>query len=325
MLRAWKGGRGIRGPVLDAVLAVPDRDERLPGRAARREAAGAADGPGSRLSAGRVAPAALARRGPVGDADTGRAGGAGERRPGGDRGGPRLGAARVRDGAAAPAAAAAGGADPVRRAAHARGRLGRHPRVDRRVGEQRAAAGADRARARCPSTSVRSRWSRRTRNCSRSYVDAFQRYDIKALVTLLRADALQTMPPFEMWISGAQDIAAWMVQPGPMACAGSLLVPVRANGVIGWGQYKPDPEHGGFSAVGAAGARGERRQVQPADLLPRDRAAVPVVRAAGQDLRRPLSPAPARVADPGRAWQRTVMLDLCGFSLLSRIIIRRAG
>ncbi len=80
-----------------------------------------------------------------------------------------------------------------------------------------------------------------------SYVDAFQRYDIKALVTLLRADALQTMPPFEMWISGAQDIAAWMVQPGPMTCAGSLLVPVRANGVTGWGQYKPDPEHGGFS------------------------------------------------------------------------------
>jgi len=79
-----------------------------------------------------------------------------------------------------------------------------------------------------------------------SYVDAFQRYDIKALVTLLRADALQTMPPFEMWISGAQDIAAWMVQPGPMECAGSLLVPVRANGVTAWGQYKPDPEQGGF-------------------------------------------------------------------------------
>jgi RNA polymerase sigma-70 factor (ECF subfamily) len=50
-----------------------------------------------------------------------------------------------------------------------------------------------------------------------------------------------------MWISGAQDIVTWMVQPGPLGCAGSLLVPVRANGVIGWAQYKPDPEHGGFT------------------------------------------------------------------------------
>ncbi len=79
------------------------------------------------------------------------------------------------------------------------------------------------------------------------YVDAFQRYDMRALVTLLREDALQTMPPFEMWIQGAEAITAWMTQPGPSACAGSLLVPVRANGVLGWAQYKPDPEHGGFA------------------------------------------------------------------------------
>jgi RNA polymerase sigma-70 factor (ECF subfamily) len=79
------------------------------------------------------------------------------------------------------------------------------------------------------------------------YVDAFQRYDMQALVTLLREDALQTMPPFEMWIQGASAITAWMMQPGPSACAGSVLVPVRANGVLAWGQYKPDPEHGGFA------------------------------------------------------------------------------
>ena len=61
------------------------------------------------------------------------------------------------------------------------------------------------------------------------YVDAFQRYDVKALIGLLRADALQTMPPFEMWLRGAYTIAAWMVQPGPSGCAGSMLVPVRAT------------------------------------------------------------------------------------------------
>jgi RNA polymerase sigma-70 factor (ECF subfamily) len=79
------------------------------------------------------------------------------------------------------------------------------------------------------------------------YVDAFQRYDMTALLTLLREDALQTMPPFEMWIQGASAIITWMTQPGPSACAGSLLVPVRANGVLAWGQYKPDPEHGGYA------------------------------------------------------------------------------
>ena len=80
------------------------------------------------------------------------------------------------------------------------------------------------------------------------FVDAFQRYDMIALIGLLREDALQTMPPFEMWIQGASAITEWMTQPGPSRCAGSVLVPVRANGMTAWGQYKPDPEHGGYAA-----------------------------------------------------------------------------
>jgi RNA polymerase sigma-70 factor (ECF subfamily) len=79
------------------------------------------------------------------------------------------------------------------------------------------------------------------------YVDAFQRYDMKALVALLRADALQTMPPFELWIQGPDNITAFMQEPGPSKCAGSVLVPVRANGRRAWGQYKPDPEQGGYA------------------------------------------------------------------------------
>jgi RNA polymerase sigma-70 factor (ECF subfamily) len=79
------------------------------------------------------------------------------------------------------------------------------------------------------------------------YVDAFQRYDIKAMIGLLRADAQQTMPPFELWLKGASAITTWMVEPTPSQCAGSILVPVRANGVLAWGQYKPDPEQGGFA------------------------------------------------------------------------------
>ena len=76
------------------------------------------------------------------------------------------------------------------------------------------------------------------------YVDAFCRYDMKALLALIREDAVMTMPPFEMWVRGNADITAWMMEPTPSQCAGSVMLPTRANGVQGWGQYKPDPDGG---------------------------------------------------------------------------------
>ena len=76
------------------------------------------------------------------------------------------------------------------------------------------------------------------------YVDAFERYDIDRLVTLLHEDAVQSMPPFAMWISGAADIGRWMVEPGPSGCRGSRLVPTSANGCAAFGQYRPDPAGG---------------------------------------------------------------------------------
>src|SRR5271170_8267325 len=57
------------------------------------------------------------------------------------------------------------------------------------------------------------------------YVDAFQRYDMDQLVTLLHDDALMTMPPYAMWIRGAENVCRWMTQPTPSQCAGSILVP----------------------------------------------------------------------------------------------------
>jgi RNA polymerase sigma-70 factor (ECF subfamily) len=80
------------------------------------------------------------------------------------------------------------------------------------------------------------------------YVQAFERYDISELVTLLHDDAIQSMPPFAMWIQGAQDIGTWMVQPGPMECEGSRLVPAVANGMPAFGQYRRDHERGGYKA-----------------------------------------------------------------------------
>jgi RNA polymerase sigma-70 factor (ECF subfamily) len=76
------------------------------------------------------------------------------------------------------------------------------------------------------------------------YVDAFERYDIERLVSLLREDAVQSMPPFAMWMRGATDIARFMVEPGPSQCRGSRLLATSANGCPGFGQYKPDPEGG---------------------------------------------------------------------------------
>ncbi|HEY1828572.1 MAG TPA: sigma-70 family RNA polymerase sigma factor [Acidimicrobiales bacterium] len=77
------------------------------------------------------------------------------------------------------------------------------------------------------------------------YVDAFERYDVEQLVTLLREDAIQSMPPFPMWIQGARNIGRFMLEPGPSSCRGSRLIATSANGCPAFAQYKPDPE-GGF-------------------------------------------------------------------------------
>ena len=76
------------------------------------------------------------------------------------------------------------------------------------------------------------------------YVAAFESYDIDRLVTLLHEDAVQSMPPFAMWIQGAADIGRFMVEPGPSECRGSLLVRTSANGCPAFGQYRPDPAGG---------------------------------------------------------------------------------
>jgi len=77
------------------------------------------------------------------------------------------------------------------------------------------------------------------------YVDAFQRYDMEQLVTLLADDALMTMPPFAFWVRGAQDVCRWMLEPTPSLCRNSIMVPAgQVNGVQALAQYKPDPAGG---------------------------------------------------------------------------------
>ncbi|MFJ9892237.1 sigma-70 family RNA polymerase sigma factor [Streptomyces sp. NPDC091280] len=78
------------------------------------------------------------------------------------------------------------------------------------------------------------------------YVAAFEGYDMAALTALLHEDAIMTMPPFDLWLTGHDDITGFMTTIGA-ACEGSRLVPVEVNGLPGFAQYKPDPEAGGFS------------------------------------------------------------------------------
>ncbi len=76
------------------------------------------------------------------------------------------------------------------------------------------------------------------------YVKAFERYDLRALTALIREDASQSMPPFDMWLSGRDDVLAWWFGPG-IGCKGSRVVPApSANGLPTYGQFKPSPSGG---------------------------------------------------------------------------------
>jgi RNA polymerase sigma-70 factor (ECF subfamily) len=76
------------------------------------------------------------------------------------------------------------------------------------------------------------------------YVDAFERYDIDALTSLIQEDAIQSMPPYDLWLRGRDDIFAWWFGPG-IGCRGSRVLPTAtANGSPAFGQYKPDPDGG---------------------------------------------------------------------------------
>ena len=70
------------------------------------------------------------------------------------------------------------------------------------------------------------------------YVRAFESYDMDALTSLLQEDATWNMPPFALWLQTHEDVVKWCLGPG-IACRGSRLVPVMANGSVAFGQYKP--------------------------------------------------------------------------------------
>lgn len=76
------------------------------------------------------------------------------------------------------------------------------------------------------------------------YAEAFERYDIGALVALLHEDATLSMPPYDLWLRGPEQIRRWWVGPGA-GCEGSRVVPLMANDLPAFAQYRPSSD-GGF-------------------------------------------------------------------------------
>jgi len=96
------------------------------------------------------------------------------------------------------------------------------------------------------------------REMLRRYVEAFEAYDIRMLTSVIREDAKQSMPPFDLWLQGREDMFAWWFGVG-IGCKGSRVIPVgTANGSPAFAQYKPN----------AAGTGLEPWSLQVVELTP---------------------------------------------------------
>jgi len=74
------------------------------------------------------------------------------------------------------------------------------------------------------------------------YEDAFLRYDVDALVALLREDATLSMPPFPFWVRGAEEAGRFWASPLPSLCRDSRLARIDVNGSPGFAQWKPNAD-----------------------------------------------------------------------------------
>jgi RNA polymerase sigma-70 factor (ECF subfamily) len=77
------------------------------------------------------------------------------------------------------------------------------------------------------------------------YCDAFERYDVETLVSLLHEDATMSMPPFPWWLRGRAEIHRALLAAG-RPCEGTRLVPTTANGSPAFAQYRPVGPGGGY-------------------------------------------------------------------------------
>lgn len=79
------------------------------------------------------------------------------------------------------------------------------------------------------------------------YLDAFHRYDVESLVSLLREDATFSMPPFALWLTGRDSVRGWLNGRGS-SYRGSRLVPTRACGSPAFALYRRGADGGPYRA-----------------------------------------------------------------------------
>ena len=73
------------------------------------------------------------------------------------------------------------------------------------------------------------------------YVEAFEAYDVPAIVELLAADVVWEMPPFPGWYSGPQAVGDLISRWCPASRAGDMrMVPTSANGLPALALYMRD-------------------------------------------------------------------------------------
>ena len=78
------------------------------------------------------------------------------------------------------------------------------------------------------------------------YVEAFEQFDIAALLALFHEEGSISMPPFEMWIQGKEDLSAFYALTR-WHCEGSRFVPITVNGGYpALAQYMPAEDGAGL-------------------------------------------------------------------------------
>jgi len=74
----------------------------------------------------------------------------------------------------------------------------------------------------------------------RRYVEAFERFDVDAIVSLLRHDVVVSMPPFSFWLHGQDAFRLWL-ENNVVACDHARLILTDANGSPAAALYRAGP------------------------------------------------------------------------------------
>jgi RNA polymerase sigma-70 factor, ECF subfamily len=119
------------------------------------------------------------------------------------------------------------------------------------------------------------------RDLLRRYVEAFESYDMDKLTALIREDAIQSMPPYDLWLARAPRHPCVVVRAGP-AMPRIPAHPSRYRERLGCVRSISSKRGGPrLRALGSAGARFEPGRDRRVHRVPGGRATIPAVRAAG--------------------------------------------